>query len=147
MWPNPQKTADLVAFTEKIRNGKFHFLCSEKGYISRCYFTVKIAIALILNFIQIFATWMEKAQFFLFKFIRNFNFDYCHVFSLLIIFILITSLSILLLVVLFMSKTPKKTWWDALCQLIDCNIRITDVFSKSHLLKKSLMENFIFCEV
>ena len=108
MWPNPQKTADLVAFTEKIRNGKFHFLCSEKGYISRCYFTVKIAIALILNFIQIFATWMEKAQFFLFKFIRNFNFDYCHVFSLLIIFILITLLSILLLVVLFMRKTPQK---------------------------------------
>ena len=108
MWPNPQKTADLVAFTEEICNGKFHFLCSEKGYISRCYFTVKIAIAVILNFIQIFATWMEKAQFFLFNFIRNFNFDYCHVFNLLIIFILITLLSIVLLVVLFMRKTPKK---------------------------------------
>ena len=25
MWPNPQKTADLVTVTEEIRNGKFHF--------------------------------------------------------------------------------------------------------------------------
>ena len=28
MWPNPQKTADLVTFTEDILNGKLHFLCS-----------------------------------------------------------------------------------------------------------------------
>ena len=28
MWPNPQETADLVAFTEKILNGKLHFLGS-----------------------------------------------------------------------------------------------------------------------
>ena len=28
MWPNPQETADLVTFTEKILNGKLHFLCS-----------------------------------------------------------------------------------------------------------------------
>ena len=28
MCPNPQKTADLVTFTEEILNGKFHFLCS-----------------------------------------------------------------------------------------------------------------------
>ena len=27
MWPNPQKTADLVTFTEEM-NGKLHFLCS-----------------------------------------------------------------------------------------------------------------------
>ena len=25
MWPNPQETADLVTFTEKILNGKLHF--------------------------------------------------------------------------------------------------------------------------
>ena len=25
MWPNPQDTADLVTFTEKIRNGKLYF--------------------------------------------------------------------------------------------------------------------------
>ena len=24
---NPQKSADLVTFTEEILNGKFHFLC------------------------------------------------------------------------------------------------------------------------
>ena len=28
MWPNPQKTTDLVTFTEEILNGKLHFLCS-----------------------------------------------------------------------------------------------------------------------
>ena len=29
MWPNSQKIADLVKFTEEILNGKVHFLCSE----------------------------------------------------------------------------------------------------------------------
>ena len=28
MWPNTQFLADLVTFTEEIRNGKLHFLCS-----------------------------------------------------------------------------------------------------------------------
>ena len=28
MWPNPQIPADLVTFTEEIRNWKLHFLCS-----------------------------------------------------------------------------------------------------------------------
>ena len=27
MWPNPQKTADLVTFTEEVLNGNLHFLC------------------------------------------------------------------------------------------------------------------------
>ena len=31
MWPNPQKTAGLVTFTEEILNGKLHFLCGEFG--------------------------------------------------------------------------------------------------------------------
>ena len=29
MWPDPQETADLITFTEKILNGKLHFLCSK----------------------------------------------------------------------------------------------------------------------
>ena len=29
MRPNPQKTADLVTFTEEILNGKLQFLCSD----------------------------------------------------------------------------------------------------------------------
>ena len=29
IWPNPQFPADLVTFTEEIRNGKLHFLCSD----------------------------------------------------------------------------------------------------------------------
>ena len=28
MWPDPQKTTDLVPFTEVILNGKLQFLCS-----------------------------------------------------------------------------------------------------------------------
>ena len=28
MWPDPQFSADLVTFTEKIFNEKLHFLCS-----------------------------------------------------------------------------------------------------------------------
>ena len=32
MWPNPQKTADLVTFTGEILNGKLHFLCSVNTY-------------------------------------------------------------------------------------------------------------------
>ena len=29
MWPNPQKTADLVTYTEEILNGKLPFLYSD----------------------------------------------------------------------------------------------------------------------
>ena len=29
MWPNPQKNAELVTFTEEIRNGKLDCLCSQ----------------------------------------------------------------------------------------------------------------------
>ena len=28
MWSNPQETADLIAFTKEILNGKLHFLYS-----------------------------------------------------------------------------------------------------------------------
>ena len=31
MWPNPQGTADSVAFIEEILNGKLHFLCSVEN--------------------------------------------------------------------------------------------------------------------
>ena len=30
MWTNPQKTVDLVTYTEEILNGKLHFLRSAK---------------------------------------------------------------------------------------------------------------------
>ena len=29
MWPNPQKTENLVTFNEEFLNGKLHFLCSD----------------------------------------------------------------------------------------------------------------------
>ena len=31
MWPNPQETADLVAFTSGTLIGKLHFLCSAEN--------------------------------------------------------------------------------------------------------------------
>ena len=34
MWPNSQKTADLVTFTEEVLNGKLYFLCSVNSDIS-----------------------------------------------------------------------------------------------------------------
>ena len=30
MWGNPQETADLVAFTEEIFDGKLYFTCSDE---------------------------------------------------------------------------------------------------------------------
>ena len=32
MWPNPQETTDLVTFTEKVLNGKLHFLSSDGSF-------------------------------------------------------------------------------------------------------------------
>ena len=37
MWPNPQETADLVTFTEKILNGKLHFLRSDSTWLPQTY--------------------------------------------------------------------------------------------------------------
>ena len=37
MWPNPQETADLVTFTEKIFNGKLDFLCSANFHIDSLF--------------------------------------------------------------------------------------------------------------
>ena len=37
MWPNPQETAHLVAFTEEILNEKFHFLLSAAKTFFKIY--------------------------------------------------------------------------------------------------------------
>ena len=37
MWPNLQKTADLATFTQKMLNGKLHFLCIELDFHSSFY--------------------------------------------------------------------------------------------------------------
>ena len=34
MWPDPQKTGDLVTFSKEILNGKLYFLCSKSYGIS-----------------------------------------------------------------------------------------------------------------
>ena len=39
MWPNPQETGDLVAFTEEIGDGK-HFLCSALSLWCHWYIMV-----------------------------------------------------------------------------------------------------------
>ena len=35
MWPNPQKSVDLVTFIEKILDGKLHFLCIVIQYSAK----------------------------------------------------------------------------------------------------------------
>ena len=42
MWPNPQKTADLVTFAEEIRNRKLHFLRSVTGKCIKLEFEMNI---------------------------------------------------------------------------------------------------------
>ena len=37
-WPNPQETADSVTFTEKILQGKLHFLRSDHNFIEQILF-------------------------------------------------------------------------------------------------------------
>ena len=36
MWPNPQETADLVTFTQEIRNEKLHFFVQCKIMLEEC---------------------------------------------------------------------------------------------------------------
>ena len=43
MCPNQQKTADLATFTEEIRNGKLHFLCSDGKQVVVYGFVISIA--------------------------------------------------------------------------------------------------------
>ena len=52
MWPNPQKTADLLTFTEEILNAKLHILCSAtpiygfglpEDYLKTCDFILLCA--------------------------------------------------------------------------------------------------------
>ena len=40
MWPNPQKTADLVTIIEEILNGKFHFLCNDVSIFGLFHYLV-----------------------------------------------------------------------------------------------------------
>ena len=40
MRPNPQKTADLVPFTEEVLNGKLHFLYSGKWHSTGLTFKI-----------------------------------------------------------------------------------------------------------
>ena len=46
MWPDPQKTADLVTSTEEIFTGKLHFLWSEYRYFVNEYQSI------ICNFLK-----------------------------------------------------------------------------------------------
>ena len=49
MWPNPQETADLAAFTED--NGKLHFICSEHPFGENTWFWKRTQLMLLTNFI------------------------------------------------------------------------------------------------
>ena len=43
MWPNPQFPADLVSFTEEIRNGKLHILRSVKAVDERFFDIIAVS--------------------------------------------------------------------------------------------------------
>ena len=65
MSPNPRETtADLVIFTEKILNGKLHFLCSVEHKIEYDYSLTKKRICIqrfklneVLNEVQHLKMW------------------------------------------------------------------------------------------
>ena len=61
MWSNPQEAADFVTFTEKILNGKLHFLCSD-GRLTighSCNFFLKASL-LTFNYLEHLNYWMAK---------------------------------------------------------------------------------------
>ena len=58
MRPNPQFTADLVTFTEKILNGKLHFLCSVKFLSGQNFWPFLTFFVLCTNFIIVVATYI-----------------------------------------------------------------------------------------
>ena len=43
MSPNPEKTADLVTFTEEILDGKLHFLCRDTQMKRRCMIRILLS--------------------------------------------------------------------------------------------------------
>ena len=43
-WQNSEETADLVTFTEKILNGKLHFLCSVETTRFALQFTKRLIV-------------------------------------------------------------------------------------------------------
>ena len=51
MWRNPYLPANLVAFTEEILNGKFHFLRSASGRSLVVSIPIPLAIFLINFFL------------------------------------------------------------------------------------------------
>ena len=67
MWPNPLETADLVKFTEEIRNGKLHFFCAVHVKVWTCsHFDIDSVIC------KVFMCWEKnlsigKAPFFIFQ--------------------------------------------------------------------------------
>ena len=60
MWPNPQKTAGLVTFTEEILNGKLHFLYGEFGMSLEIFvfFFIKKAWKSFGYTFTLFQTWL-----------------------------------------------------------------------------------------
>ena len=65
MWPNPQKTADLVAFTEEILNGKLQFLCRVSSYLIDLIFLFAglISLEMPLSKQPVLGKWKIIAQY------------------------------------------------------------------------------------
>ena len=68
MWPNPQKTVDLVTFTEEILHEKHRFLCSRfnsfKVIISNIgllvYYVVLFCSWLLVYYVVLFNSWLSS---------------------------------------------------------------------------------------
>ena len=53
MWPNPQETADLVTFSEEIRNGELHFFVQCIAHVSA--YPLSRIINLLVAILSVFA--------------------------------------------------------------------------------------------
>ena len=123
MWSNPQFPMDLTTFTEEILNGKLHFLCSER--ISFTYCTLIVLLCWLLSSLFKIIPWSIKWKRLFHLWSQSFNIPklsgFCgfgHIYHL------------------HLLHLPLRI----------SSLNVTKIY-QLHLLKNSLMENFIFCAV
>ena len=140
MWPNPQSPADFVTFTEK-NHGKLHFLCTlSRWFWSNLKLFLEPGLTIPDLLPQAEPNWTKLSKFYLF---------------ISLIFIIAGTMQ---------SYGKREHYWLKISSIMQYPRRVTaqkmkfstkDFFSKcgqirifsriwSHLLGKSLMENFIF---
>ena len=133
MWPNPQFPADLVTITVEILNGKLHLLCSDIIIPDikhlRCLmsqFIIFGCLWLDLIFTIFSIIFLQKGSILNFQYFRDSG---------------VISKKYVIKSTAQKMKFSMKDLFSK-CDQIRRKLRIW-----SHLLKKSLMEKFIFCAV